>query len=238
MKENWLSIVVGIYLTGMILHGHYRGFIRLAVSAAALVITLAAVHTAAPAVSDFMKGNETIRGAFEISMQKAAGLEEREEAEEPEEPSAQRLAIEQMDFPEQLKTALLENNNSEVYKILGVETFTQYVSAYLSNAIINIIAFLFVFVVVFAGLRILTVCLDLVARLPILSGTNQIAGAVLGGAEGLLFVWILFLFITALSATEIGRSLLHQIENSAWLSFLYNHNLLSKIVMNVVRTLL
>lgn len=235
MKENWLSIAVGIYLAGMILYGHYRGFIRLAVSAAALILTLAVVHTTAPAVSDFLKENETIRTAFENSMQKAAGIEDMTESEEP---SQQRLAIENMDFPEQMKNALLENNNSEVYQILGAETFTQYVSSYLSNAIINMIAFLLVFVVTFTALRILTVWLDLVAKLPILAGTNQIAGAILGGAEGLLFLWILCLFVTVLAATDLGKLLLHQIENSAWLSFLYNHNLLAELVMNVVKNLL
>lgn len=235
MKENWLSIAVGIYLAGMILYGHYKGFIRLAVSAGALVLTLAVVHTAAPVVSDFLKENEAISRAFENSMQKAAGLGE---AAEIKEPSQQRLAIEGMEFPEQIKKALLENNNSEVYKLLGVETFTQYISSYLSHAMMDMIAFLLVFVVVFAAIRILTIWLDLVARLPILSGVNKLAGALLGGMEGLLFLWVLCLFLTALSATELGRTLLHQIENSTWLSFLYNHNFLTDIAMNVVKNLL
>lgn len=235
MKENWLAIAVGVYLAGMILYGHYKGFIRLSVSAVSLILTLAVVHTASPYVSDFMKENTTICEAFEDSMQKAAGLEGGLGTEEP---SDQRLAIEGMDFPTQLKTALLENNNSEVYEILGVETFTQYVSTYLANAIINIISFLLVFVIVFAAIRIITVWLDLVARLPVLSGTNKIAGALLGGAEGLLFLWVICLFITAFSGTDIGRSLIHEIEDSAWLSFIYNHNLLGNVVMNVVNSLI
>ena len=97
---------------------------------------------------------------------------------------------------------------------------------------------LLVFVVVFAAIRIVTVWLDLVARLPVLSGTNKIAGALLGGAEGLLFFWVICLFITAFSGTDIGRSLIHQIEDSTWLSFIYNHNLLGDIVMNVVKSLI
>ena len=38
--DNWVEIVVAIYLLGMILYGHYKGFIRLAVSMAALIVTL------------------------------------------------------------------------------------------------------------------------------------------------------------------------------------------------------
>lgn len=235
MKENWLSIAVGVYLIAMILYGHYKGFIRLAVSAGALVLTLAVVHTASPAVADFLRENETISRAFERSMQKAAGLGESAGILDPVQ---QSLAIEGMEFPEQIKNALLENNNSEVYQLLGAETFTQYVSAYLSHAMIDIIAFLLVFIVVFAALRILTVWLDLVAHLPVLSGANKLAGAALGGIEGLLFLWVLCLFLTALSATEAGRMLLWQVEDSTWLSFIYNHNFLADLVMNVVKKLL
>ena len=42
--ENWLSIAAGVYLLSMVLYGHYRGFIRLAVSMVALVAALAIVH--------------------------------------------------------------------------------------------------------------------------------------------------------------------------------------------------
>lgn len=235
MKEYWLSIAVGVYLAGMIWYGYSKGLIRLAISAGALVVTLAVVQIASPVVSDYLKENETISRAFESSMQKAAGLEGVAGLKEF---SQQSLAIEQMGFPKQLKTALLENNNHEVYQLLGVETFTQYVSAYLSNAMIQIISALLVFVVVFAALRMLTVWLDLVARLPIVSGVNKIGGAALGGLEGLLFFWVFCLFLTALSATELGRSLIYQMEHSSWLSFLYNHNLLADIGINVVRNLL
>ena len=46
--KNWLEIVVGVYLLGMILYGHYRGFIRMAVSMVALIATFAIVRIAMP----------------------------------------------------------------------------------------------------------------------------------------------------------------------------------------------
>ena len=48
--ENWLSIAAGVYLLSMVLYGHYRGFIRLAVSMVALVAALAIVHVSMPKV--------------------------------------------------------------------------------------------------------------------------------------------------------------------------------------------
>ena len=50
--KNWLEIVVGVYLLGMILYGHYRGFIRMAVSMVALIATFAIVRIAMPYVNE------------------------------------------------------------------------------------------------------------------------------------------------------------------------------------------
>lgn len=236
--ENWLSFAVGGFLIGMMLYGHHKGFIRLTVSAAALAVTLILVNTAMPQVTDFLKNHTKIYSTFEESMKKAVGLDELDEAlVNAREPSAQRSLIEEMPLPNQLKEALLENNNSEVYRVLGVEQFTDYVARYLAGNLINILGFLVLFVVIFAAINILTLWLDLVARLPILSGINKLAGAVLGGLEGLIFLWVLCIFVTAFAGTENGRALLAQIENSPWLSFLYDHNMLSGIVMTVVKNI-
>ena len=35
LQEHWVSVFVASYLMGMMLYGHYRGFLRLSVSLAA-----------------------------------------------------------------------------------------------------------------------------------------------------------------------------------------------------------
>ena len=234
MTENWLAIVVGIYLAAMILYGHYRGFIRLAVSAVSLIATLILVQMAVPHVTDFLKNHTQLYSSFEESMAEAFGLGAGEEIQGT---AGQRALIEDLPLPKQLKDSLLENNNGEVYQMLGVDTFTAYVGRYLANSILSTITFLVLFVLIFALFRIITIWLDLVARLPVLCGMNKIAGAVLGGLEGLFFLWIAGLFVTVFSATDIGGKILAQIESSAWLSFLYDNNLLSGLILTVARNL-
>ena len=43
MTEHWLSIGAGIFLIGMMLYGHYRGFLRQCVSLGALLLTIIVV---------------------------------------------------------------------------------------------------------------------------------------------------------------------------------------------------
>lgn len=234
--ENWLSIVVFVYLIGMVLHGHHKGFIKLAVSMAALVASIIIVHIAMPNITRLLKEKTPVYTTIQESMGKMAetyiGSLDSQEL-----PAYQRLAIEKMDLPQQLKNALIENNNNEVYQMLGVNAFIDYISSYLANLILNTISFVAMFILVYVIIQILMSWLDLVAKLPILSGINQLAGAVLGGLQGLIFLWILCLIVTACSSTEWGRAIIRQIESSAWLSFLYDFNILSRIVMGAIKAM-
>ena len=231
IKENWLFVAVAVYLVSMVLYGHYRGFVRLAVSAVSLVLSLGVVHFGAPSVANLLRSNEVVYQAVEDSVTKFIQKDDEaeNEAADAAPPSVQRSIIEEMELPEQLKDALLENNNSEVYEALGVSRREE------SGKDGRIFL---LFAAVFGGLRVLSVSLNVVSRLPIISGLNRLAGAVLGGAEGIFFVWIAALLITLFSATAIGELFLNQIESNIWLTWLYDHNMLGSILMGVVKRII
>lgn len=200
-----------------------------------MLITFLIVQTAAPQITGYLKQNTGIHQTLEDGVRKAMGFDELTDVEEP---ARQRELIEGLSLPEQIKEALLENNNYEAYDILGVQTFSDYISGYLANGILNIISFLLLFAVVFAVIHLITGWLDLVAKLPILSGINKLAGALLGAAEGLFVLWLLFLLVTAFAGTAFGKTMIEQIDSSKWLSFLYDNNILNYIVMAVVKNIL
>lgn len=237
--ENWLSIIAGVYLLGMVLYGHHRGFIRLIVSMLALVVSLAIVRVSLPTVTGFLKENTNIQQTISESMKMSIGLEQEESVgEESVVPSAQRMIIENLELPQNIKAALIENNNSEMYQMLGVQAFTDYIGSYLADVILNSIGFVLLFAAVYLAARLIMRWLDIIARLPILSGINKIAGALLGGMEGLVFLWVACLVINAFSGTEWGIMLIRQIEASKWLSFLYTHNFLNLMVLGILHGLL
>ena len=76
LSVHWLEIAVAAYLIGMVLYGHYRGFIRLAVSALAIVITLTSVHVVMPLVTEWIKNDTAVYGTIKVGIEKAVGLEE------------------------------------------------------------------------------------------------------------------------------------------------------------------
>lgn len=236
LTKHWLSVGTAVFLLAMVLYGHYRGFLRIAVSMVALIATLVIVRMGTPYMTNFLLQNTGIHAAVERGLMGIAGVEDVAE-EEVRLPAGQRMLIEQLNLPEQMKEALIENNNNEVYRLLGVDAFMDYIGAYLTNMVLNVICSIVLFLVVYIGIRLIMGWLDLLAKLPILSGMNQIAGAILGGIQGLLLIWVLFLVVTVCSTTVWGRAVLDQIEAAPWLMFLYQNNIFNWLVAGILNSL-
>ena len=237
LSSHWLETAVAVYLIGMVLYGHYRGFIRLAVSLVSLVAALLVVWAVMPYATDWIKNNTGLYESMKAGIEQTAGFTQLEG--EPDEPSDvgasdEGLAIEGLELPEQIKRLLSENKTAEDYGSLGAEALQDYVGSYLADIMLRILVFVVLFLAIFILLRVLVFWLDLIAKLPILSGLNQIAGAVLGGLEGLVFVWIGCMILTLASGTGLGGQIMSQVDISPWLSWLYENNLLSYLVLGLL----
>ena len=107
---------------------------------------------------------------------------------------------------------------------MGVEQFAEYITACLADMAIHVVCSVLIFILSYVLIRFLIYWLDLIARLPIICGLNQLAGAFLGLAQGLLILWIAGIVLKFFEAAPIGLILEQQIRASSWLSFLYQYN--------------
>ena len=235
IRNNWMTVGVIIYLAAMVLYGHYRGFLRTSVTAAATLVTICAARYGTPVVTGFLRRNTGLFGLLEKNILEKIGMTQTEQLTGPAE---QRMAIEATSLPDALKEALVENNNSEIYRMLGVDSFAKYVSGYLANCLMSIIVFLVIFIAVFLLLRFIVIALDIIEKIPVLAGLNQIAGAVLGGVMALVFLWVAMLVVTAFSGSETGAMLAAEIQRSPVASYIYDHNALGLIMLMVMRTIM
>lgn len=236
LQKHWLSLLIGAYFVGMALYGHHRGFLRLAVSMAAMLLSLGTVRMAMPPFTAFLKEHTGIYQWTKESIEDAIGLEEL--AGNLHLPAQQRALIEGTPLPESVKKVLVENNNAEIYRILGVEGFVDYITSFLADRIINTLAFVVLFLVMNVGLHILSRCLRIIARLPLFYGLNQIAGAALGLVMALGYFWVVCLALNVFVSTGWGKYLLNSMEEVPWIAYLYHHNVLSQWFLRVIWNLL
>lgn len=252
---NWLLIIVAaIFLVCMVV-GYIRGFIKIAASLGATIAILVLTLVLAPYTSKLLmkvtpiddmikqKCADTIYAKIEeaadLSGTPLEGLDLaqfgidakkiRDAAKTAEIPKQVQIELlEQADLPKFFREALLDNNNSEVYKSLGVDNFIDYIGAYLSKLIIDMIAYLVTFIVVSIAVRALIFAFDIIARLPVIGGFNRLAGALLGLVTGLVIVWTLFFVVLLLYSTSVGKDCMTWIAQEPVLTFLYENNLLLK----------
>ena len=141
-------------------------------------------------------------------------------------------AIENADIPESLQETLIKSAKA-TYQKLGVTTFAQYVGAYIAKQVINIIAFILTFIVVTIILRAVVFALDIVTELPGVGALNHLAGGLFGMGIALVIVWIIFMVITLMYTTDIGKEIYRMVEDNTLLKLIYDGNPIMKLATGV-----
>lgn len=228
---NWLLIAVLIIFALGFLIGWHRGAVKMTVSLVAAVLTIILACTLSPYVTDVLKNHTGLYERLQEQVQESM-QEKIEEQTDQLTVTQQARFIEELPLPASLKDALQENNNSEVYAVLGVESFTSYLSGYVASLIIGVIGFILTFLLAFVLLRILGAVLNLVSRLPLIHGINKIAGAGIGIAEALVAVWLGCLLITMFAGFDWGGQMLEMVSKSQILTYIYDNNLFVNVLLN------
>ena len=225
---NWtvLGIVVGIWILASVCIGFHRGFIKEAVSLLFVILAMVIVWFLNPYVSRFLEKNTPVYQKMDEGIH--SFIEDQAGSTGIMSGAKQEEFLQELPLPGFLKDALEKNNKSTVYQTLGVDNFVDYLAEYLAKAALNTLSFVISFVLATVLIRLMAFVLNVFANLPVIKGMNKLAGAALGGARCVVFIWIAMLVISLLYQLEIGEKLLSMIQKDTVLSFLYEHNYLAK----------
>lgn len=246
---NWLFYVLMAFLVICMISGARKGFFRTAVSMVFMVLVLFLTSWINPYVGQFLRESTPVYKVIyeqcdKVISNQLLGAEAESEEEDPvrqaqskdeEIPvSLQTQLIENAPLPQSLKQSLLENNNSEIYKSLGVDKFSDYLAGYLAYSITNGVGFLLSFILATIIIKVILYAVNVLTALPGINLINAVGGLLLGAAQGILWIWVFFIIITVLCNTQIGRMLIQAVEGDAILSYLYDKNVLLQVILSVV----
>lgn len=231
MTLTWLGITVLIFLVFACYRGYKRGLIKEVVSLLCVFLSMAIVWFINPYVNEFIRENTSV---YETVQESCLQFVQEKEADAQQSAyGTQSDIIKSIGLPELLTDGLTQNNTAEVYQYLAVDTFSDYIVKYLAQMAVNGISFLISFVLATLLIKSITWMVDLVAKLPVIKGANKIAGALFGAAKYVIVVWILFLILTILCNTQVGSVCLDAVKQDYILSWLYDHDVLIRIFMDV-----
>lgn len=230
---NWLLIAVAAILIGFVLNGRRMGFIRTVFTLFSTIVAIMLTVWISPVISKEAQQNEKLMNYTEKKIANILDFKDM-----GDKVTDQVSFINKLPLPKAMRESLVENNNKEVYKVMAVKTFKEYVSESISRMIINAGVFIIVFLIISIALGVICIALDILSKLPIINGLNKTAGLLAGLIQGIIVVWIGFLVLTAFAGTAMGQKMFGLINDSTFLSLLYNNNLLLKFITNLGQILL
>lgn len=233
-KMNIVLIAAIVILLFGMFNGLRKGFVRAVFSTFIIFASLALASFGSPYGAKFLKTTPVYDG---IHGQVSAVLSQELETT-ANNVTEQIEAIKKLPFPDSIKDGLIENNNGKIYEALGISDFAVYIADYITMIIIKAIAFVILFIIAFILLKMAELALSAVVALPVLHGLNKLGGFLFGVLNGLMTIWFFFIIITAFGGTSWGMEVFRQINDSIFLSFLYNNNYLMAIIVNIGKILM
>ena len=230
MKLTWFGIVILLILILFIWMGYRRGFIREIVSFFFVFLSLSLAWAINPYINDFLISETPV---YSTIQETCTDFVQKQSSDLENEMESSSQFIDGLNLPEVLRKNIEKNNNTENYAELSVNTLTEYVSGYLARTIVNGLSYVLAYILATIGIRIVVYILNLIAGLPILKTANKLTGGVVGFVKGLVFIWILFLILTVLCSTEIGKTSLELIEKDSLLSVIYQYDPLIQIFTKI-----
>lgn len=221
---SWAALAV---LTYCALRGWRRGLIMTVFSMFATVIAIAISAQLSPQLSQTWQNTafyEIVRERVEMTLFK--GQDSQNDGEEGED---NRGVINSLPLPDVVQNVLASNDDAQK-NMLGVSEFRKYIADSVTGIILNAISFVLVFAGVSIIMRIIIRCMNLLSRLPVIHTMNKMGGMLVGLLKGLILLWLICIVITIMSGTEAGIYLYGQINESPFLKYIYDNNMIMALI--------
>jgi len=198
-----LSVLPLATILGFIFIGYQKGLVKQLATILSVVLTMYLVYILTPYITDYLEKNTTIKDAIVKEMNDA--FREANSVRDNSIYDNQVETIESYQLPQVIKSMLVENDTESVYSILAVSIFEEYVSVFLARKILQIMSFLITFIMVMLFLKITVLSMEFIAKLPVISGFNKVAGGLVGLSEGLLVVWVVMTVGTIFFSSKMHK---------------------------------
>ena len=209
--------------------GYRKGFIYACIGFLPVLVSFFGAKMISPVCSKFLR-KTALFDFFKKNVYEGLNLGSLlgEKAEQ-----SQAALIDQMNMPDFLKSALLENNNSVIHSLFQTEKLQDYIASYFANICLNVISVVLAAVTLYIIMKLFLGALNIVSKLPVISTVNRMCGLAIGGAKGILIVWFVGIVLVFFYYNEVFQQFFTLLEKSYVTAFLYHHNLLLMMVLKI-----
>lgn len=226
------TIAVIIFLLIFVISGFVRDFLRIILATFSLILTIVLAGALAKPLAEYVENGTVIGPRVQHRIEEY--VDSKLNGISATATTVEDSFIDALPLTNPMKEDLKARNTVSGYVDQGVENFSEYLAVNLTSLIIRILCYVILFLVIFLILKLILRLSRLINHIPILGGINRIAGAVIGFAEGVIFLWIICMVITMMSGTDFGINCERTITGSPLLTFIYEHNYLMILLNNFI----
>lgn len=226
--------MIGIVFALCVLIGCFRGLIKVILSMAGLLVSILIAVYAAPHLSVYLQEHTEIDEKIANYISEELHFDKMGEETSK---GIQVSLINALPIQDNIKSSILDNNNVEMYKALGVSSVYDYIAKSIAVVFMNVMVFLVLTALcrlffVFVGKKS-----EGFSRLPIVKWIDKLGGGLLGALKGIILIWLFFLLLSVTSASAWSQDIVTQIDQIYLLKLLYDHNIILDIVGDLTRIL-
>lgn len=218
---SWIvDLIIILIFTIFIFLGYKRGLTGSILKILSFIIALIITFILFKPVSNFIINNTLIDEKIEESIVKIVEKDSNEEG---------KIEEENTDLPESIVNYI--NKSVEDAANNAKKTVVENAARDITIAIVNIGSAIIVFIIARIILLFIKGIANLITELPIIKQIDKAGGIIYGVLESLLIIFIIFAIFTLISPLIEGTGLLTIINKSVIGGFMYNNNLLLKIIL-------
>lgn len=221
-----IDLIVILILIIFAVIGYKKGLIRSAITLCSSIVALVLSFIVYPAINMILKLTPMYTSIYEGVFKKIEAIDFGKGIQ-----SQGNAIVENITWlPEFLTMQIKNNNNTAMYELLGVKTIQEYISIYIANMIISMIAILITWfllkVILVAVLRMLG---SIIEHLPVISSFNHVSGLIFGLVKGILTLSVIGLIIPLFITVPAFQDISQSIEASVLTKWLYDNNFILMI---------
>lgn len=210
-----IGVVVILALSG--LYGYKRGLVHIVLSMVAMLVTFVLAGILTVPVSAMIKSATPLYDTIEKSVSELVA-----------ENDVSTTSLESLGLPEQIEEKILEGAGE------AIGNFNEYLVTTISDMLLKALTFFVLIIVIYIIVRIVIFVCDFISKLPLINSINKTGGLVVGIVQGLLFIWIACLIVTAFGNKAWAQEVFAQINANPLLTFIYNNNPIIYIVTKFI----
>ena len=205
---------------------YFRGFLYTTFKMLSSVIAIYLSYIGYKPINSMLRRTVIYSWLQKAAMDNANGLQEAMGLNE----QTKLIECLKLPIPSSIQEGLIRNNNPEIYKLLGAESFKEYIGGYIANFYLSIIAFIILWCFVKAILHLISENIRMLTKLPVINFADKWLGFGLGLIKGVIGIWIGTIVIAFLIGFPKFQALYVLLSQSTLGKWFYENNLILSII--------